>query len=96
MTADAPHDPDLPAELAALRAEMDAVQRELAAVLHRRAQLVRRIGAWKAARGLPALDPARERAMLAALPPGPPDGFPPDALARIVAAVLAESRSLLG
>jgi chorismate mutase len=84
-----------PAELAALRAAMDVCNQRLAAVLHERAALARRIGTWKAARGLPAADPAREAAMLRAVRGLSANaGFDADALERIFAAVFAESRAL--
>lgn len=82
-------------ELDRLRAAMDVCNRRLAAVLHERARIVRRIGALKAARGLPAADARREADMLAALCAlVPADGYPPAALQSILAAVFAASRHL--
>lgn len=83
-------------ELRQLRAAMDICNRRLAAVLHERARLVRRIGAHKRDRAHPALDPQREAAMFAALADHvPADGFPADDLHSIFAAVLAASRRLV-
>jgi chorismate mutase len=82
-------------ELDRLRAAIDVCNRRLVAVLHERAQLVRRIGACKAARRLPPVDPAREAAMLAAAcAQVPADGYPTAALRTILAAVFAASRPL--
>ncbi len=83
-------------ELERIRAAIDVCNRRLAAVLHERARLVRRIGAVKSARGIAAVDAEREQRMLAAvLRDLPPDGFAPDALAAIFAAVFAASRGLV-
>lgn len=86
---------DLP-DLAALRAAIDACNGRLVAELDARARLVRAIGAWKAAHGAPALDDAREAAMLARVRAmASVDGYGPDALERIFRAVLAESRAIV-
>src|SRR5262245_53210596 len=87
-------------ELLRLRAEMDAVNVRLAAVLHDRARLCRRIAAHKRAHGLPLADPAREQQMLdallaQALQPGATGGFPPRDLEGILRAVFAASRRLV-
>jgi|KBSSwiStaDraftv2_1062776.scaffolds.fasta_scaffold710927_2 chorismate mutase len=87
-------------ELLRLRAEMDAVNARLAAVLHDRARLCRRIAAHKRAHGLPLADPARERQMLeallaGALQPGTAGGFAPRELEGILRAVFAASRRLV-
>ena len=52
-------------EIAALRARIDAVDAELARLVAARVAIVREIAAWKAARGVPLLDPDRERAIIA-------------------------------
>lgn len=88
MTADAD-------ELRRLRAEMDAVNDRLQRVLQERGALCARIAAWKRARGLPAVDAAREREMLSHLLRSPGDGFDRAALERIWSAVLAESRAVV-
>lgn len=49
--------------LETLRAALDEVDDALLDALARRAALVAEIWAWKAAHGLPRLDPARERAL---------------------------------
>lgn len=73
---------------------MDALNAELKDLLQARAALVRRIARCKAARGLPAADPAREAAMLAVLLAEPGDGFDRDDLRAIFTAVFARSRAL--
>ncbi len=79
-----------------MRAAIDVCNRRLAAVLHERARLVRRVGTLKNARGIPAIDADREQRMLAAVVrEAPADGFPPDALASIFAAVFAASRRVV-
>jgi len=84
-------------ELDQLRAAMDVCNLRLAAVLHQRARLVRRIAAHKRARGLPIADGEREAAMLAALLAAPgAGGFPPAALEAIFTAVCAASRQVAG
>lgn len=83
-------------ELQRHRAAMDAVNGRLAAALHERARLCRTIGAWKRAHGVPAADPAREQAMLAALlAAAPADGLPRAELAAILTAVFAASRRVV-
>lgn len=81
-------------QLEQLRAAMDVCNRRLTAVLQERARLALAIGAWKQAHGQPLADPAREAAMLAALP-APPGGLDRPALQRVFALVFAESRALL-
>lgn len=51
--------------LSSLRAEVDAVDAELIALLARRREVVARLFALKDARALPRLDAAREAALLA-------------------------------
>lgn len=82
-------------ELARLRAEMDALNRELLQLLQRRARLVRRIGEHKQRQGLPLVDVRRERAMLRELLRDPGEGFDRDALRQILASLFAASRALL-
>jgi chorismate mutase len=81
-------------ELDHLRAAMDVCNQRLLAVLQERARLAMAIGRHKHARGQPLADPAREAAMLAALPTTT-SGLERAALVRVFAAVFAESRALL-
>jgi chorismate mutase len=73
---------------------MDRVNDALCALLQRRARLAVEIAAWKQGRGMGVADPARERAMLAAMLRNAPPGFDPAALRRILRVVLRESRAL--
>lgn len=82
-------------ELVRLRAEMDAVNERLQSALQERARLCARIAAWKRRRGLPAVDPTREAAMLSRVLAGAGEGFDAAALRRIWAAVLDESRAIV-
>ena len=83
-------------ELARLRAAMDEVNGRLVAALHDRARLCRAIGRWKRRRGVPTLDAEREAAMVAAVVHRPEvGGFSAEALRRIFAQVIAESRPLV-
>ncbi len=85
-----------PPELQRLRHAMDAINERLVATLHERARLCRAIGACKRARGLPAIDAAREDAMLAQLVRDlPADGFDKDQLTAILRAVFAASRDVV-
>ena len=47
-------------ELQALRQEIDAVDRELVELFRRRMDVTRRVGEYKAARGMAVLDQARQ------------------------------------
>lgn len=52
-------------ELQALRTEIDAIDRELTALFLRRMDVTRRVGAYKLDAGIPVLDAAREKEVLA-------------------------------
>ncbi len=53
--------------LAGMRARLDALDAELLELLAKRAAVVDEIWAWKAAHGVPRLDPERERELRARL-----------------------------
>jgi chorismate mutase len=82
-----------PPALVRQRARMDRLNARLCDLLQQRARLAIAISRWKAARGLPVADPARERAMLAAMLATPGPGFAPAALRRLLQAILRESRA---
>lgn len=83
-------------DLADLRLQMDAVNKQLTAVLHERARIARAIGAVKHKTGSATVDVAREAAMLAEmLHDSPPDGFDPRALETILEVVLQASRDIV-
>lgn len=79
-------------ELTELRAGIDAVDRELIALLERRMDIASAIADYKAAHGLPVLDAGREADKLASVRaqcrPETADG-----IAEIFAAVMAASRA---
>jgi chorismate mutase len=87
--------PRLPATVVRLRKRMDRLNARLVAALQARARLALRIARTKERAGLPAPDPARERAMLAAVLRAAPAGFARRDLARLVRAVFAASRRLV-
>lgn len=82
-------------ELDRLRAEMDRLNLDLREVLQARARLAARIADVKRERGLPMADPAREAAMLERLLRDPTEGFEPDVLRGLFAAVFSASRKLV-
>jgi chorismate mutase len=82
------------AELHALRGEIDSVNRALRDVLQRRARLVEKIARRKRHLGVPLVDEARERAMLAALLADPGEGFTRDELAAVLDDLLRAYRQL--
>lgn len=81
--------------LQALRRRMDRLNRRLRDLLQERARLALAIGRHKHARGERLADPARERAMLAAILRDPPPGFPQATLRALWRAVFRASRALL-
>jgi chorismate mutase len=74
---------------------MDRLNARLAALLQARARLALKVARTKARHGLPAPDPARERAMLAAVLRAAPPGLPRRDLAGVFRAVFAASRRLV-
>jgi chorismate mutase len=60
----AAREPGLEAELDRLRAEIDAVDRDIVDAFARRVRIARRIGDLKEAAGQPVLDPSREAAVV--------------------------------
>jgi chorismate mutase/prephenate dehydrogenase len=84
------------AQLAALRAEIDALDRSLVALLGRRRAVVARMRALKAEHALPRVDPERERSLRAALLEEGRAHELPDALVHAVLdVVLEDSRQLV-
>ena len=75
--------------LPALRAEIDAIDAQLLALLGQRARLVADAWAWKAAHGVEPLDPGREAEILVRLQSlGAAQGLDPADVARVWAAML--------
>lgn len=80
------------AELTALRARIDALDRELTALLEQRMDVAADIAAWKRQAGAPILDAAREAEKLAAVRARcRPETS--EAIARVFEAVMAASRA---
>lgn len=83
-------------ELDELRTQMDDLNQQLVATLHRRAELARAIGRAKREAGLPPIDPDRELRMLQELSATTPDGgFARNALQQILDVVFERSRVLV-
>jgi chorismate mutase/prephenate dehydratase len=81
-------------ELAELRAQIDALDRELLGLLNRRAGVALAIGAWKRAEGSPAFRPEREAAVIDTLKRDNPGPLPSDSVAPIWREIMSACRSL--
>ena len=81
-------------ELNALREQIDGLDRQLAALFEERMEVCRRVGAYKAAHGLPVLDARREREVLASKPALLRDKSLTPELLAFFEAVMAASRQL--
>lgn len=80
-------------ELTALREEIDRVDRELVRLLEERMRIARRIGAYKAERGLPVLDAAREEEKLASIRALVTERQDEEAVCGLFRSLMAASRS---
>ncbi len=87
---------DLPfsAELAELRAEIDAVDRRILAELNRRAELVLRVGELKLDRGAGIYSAARERDLTDRLTAANPGPFPDAGVRPVFREIVSATRSL--
>ena len=83
-----------PAALDALRARIDAIDRELLALLNRRADVASAIGALKRAEGSPACRPEREAAVIDALKAANAGPLPSESVAPIWREIMSACRSL--
>lgn len=81
--------------LRAMREEIDAINLRLRELLQQRAAVCGRIATHKREHGMPLVDPSREADMMMSLLRECGEGFSPEALARIFAAILDESRALV-
>ena len=81
--------------VADFRTRIDSANAAILAALESRASLVRELVAYKRAKGLPIVDEAREREMLARVSAAAGAGMPRDAVERIFTAIFAESRRSL-
>jgi chorismate mutase / prephenate dehydratase len=83
-----------PADLDAQRARIDAIDRELLALLNRRADVATAIGALKRAEGSPAFRPEREAAVIDALKAANAGPLPSESVAPIWREIMSACRSL--
>jgi len=81
-------------DLETLRKEIDSIDREVAALLSRRLDLVKEIGEVKKAQGLPVLNAAREAIVLEKVRAAATEPQKKDALEAIYRAVMEESKKL--
>ncbi|MDQ2734343.1 MAG: prephenate dehydratase [Pseudomonadota bacterium] len=81
-------------ELGALRAQIDALDREMLALLNRRADVACTIGAMKRAQGSPAFRPEREAAVIDGLKRENPGPLPDASVAPIWREIMSACRSL--
>jgi len=82
------------ARLGACRERIDRIDRQIVALLNRRAGVVRTIGDYKKARGLEVVDPRREEEVLARIEVGNPGPFPNESLRSIYREIFAASHQL--
>jgi chorismate mutase/prephenate dehydratase len=83
-----------PAELGALRGQIDAVDEEILALLNQRACLVQDVGLLKRASGSSVYESSREREIVARLARGNPGPFPEAGLAPVFREIISATRSL--
>ena len=81
-------------ELAALRVQIDALDRDLLVLLNRRADVALAIGALKRAEGSPAFRPERETAVIDGLKQANPGPLPGDSVAPIWREIMSACRAL--
>ena len=82
------------ARLAAIRTEIDAVDRELVALLNKRAQCSLEVGGIKAPTGEPVFRPVREKELMEKLLAANPGPLPEAHLRAVYREILASSRAL--
>ena len=82
------------ADLASLRWRIDAIDRELLALLNRRAEVAAAIGALKRAEGSPAFRPEREAAVIDALKASNKGPLPTESVAPIWREIMSACRAL--
>lgn len=84
----------LPGDLAALRQEIDSIDDELLACLHRRASLVHDVAAWKRAHSQPFYVPDRERQVIERLQRASQGPFPGEAIRAVFSEIMSACLSL--
>ncbi len=89
-----PNGPDATSDVAALRAGIEAVDRELMALVARRLELARRVGARKRDERAATLDPGREAAVIRrAVENGREHGLPEEAVRQLFWTLIELCRS---
>ena len=76
------------------RKEIDSIDAEIVRLIDKRAKIARKIGALKAAAGLPVVDAAREDEILRNVAAGNRGILKREAIIRIFRAVIGESRNI--
>jgi chorismate mutase/prephenate dehydratase len=84
----------LPGDLATLRQEIDSIDDELLACLHRRAGLVHEVAAWKRAHARPFYVPERERQVIERLQRESGGPFPGEAIRAVFSEIMSACLSL--
>ena len=84
----------LGSDLSALRQAIDEVDDELLQCLHRRAELVRGVAAWKHAHARPFYVPERERQVIERLQQAGPGAFPREAIRAVFSEIMSACLSL--
>ncbi len=85
---------DMTADLAELRVAIDAIDREILALLNRRAERVREVGALKARTGAPVYVAGRERDLIGELTASNPGPFPDAGIRPVYREIISATRSL--
>ncbi len=86
--------PGTPAPLQTLRTQIDALDRELLALLNRRARLALEVGELKKREGSPVFRPEREAQVIDGLKKANPGPLPNDCVAPIWREIMSASRAL--
>lgn len=81
-------------DIDSLRGEIDRLDEQILELVSRRISLVRAIGEYKRARGLPVYDAERERAVIQRLTQAAPSGVEPQVVRRVFERIIDESRGI--
>jgi chorismate mutase/prephenate dehydratase len=86
--------PEEPAELAALRRRIDAIDSEILRMLNERARVVLEVGSWKRSAAAPVYSPLREQQIVERLTRENSGPFPEAGLAPVFREIVSATRSL--
>lgn len=86
--------PEAQATLARLRTRIDGIDRDILALLNRRAAIAKEIGAVKHAAGLAVYEEGRERQVVDNMVAANSGPLPDDAVERIFSGIMIEMRNL--